>query len=106
MLMSSLSEQYATVGVLIYLIYCRDGINDIDYFNYDDITVIIDELNLRRINMCYIYLNSFGFCHFLYIVFYDVTLCFNLICSIVLRVRNKGDDDKARHDTRRRLMGR
>ena len=38
------NEQYATVGVLRYLINCRDGINDIHYFNYDDITVIIDEL--------------------------------------------------------------
>ena len=38
------SEQYATVGVLRDLINCRDGINVIDYYNYDDITGIIDEL--------------------------------------------------------------
>ena len=43
MLMSD-DEQYATVGLLRDLINCRNGINDIDYFNYDDITVIIDEL--------------------------------------------------------------
>ena len=36
------SEQYATVGVLRDLINCRDGINVIDYYNYDDITGIID----------------------------------------------------------------
>ena len=35
------SEQYATVSVLRDLFNCRD---DIDYFNYDDITVIIDEV--------------------------------------------------------------
>ena len=34
----------ATVGVLSDLINCRDGINVIDYYNYDDITGIIDEL--------------------------------------------------------------
>ena len=79
------NEQYATVGVLKYLINSRDGINDIDYFNYDD---IIDELEL--IYMCYIHLYSFIFCYFLYIVFYDVTRLY-FICSIVLRVRNKGD---------------
>ena len=38
------NEQYATVSVLRDLIDCRDGINDIHYFNYDDITVIINEL--------------------------------------------------------------
>ena len=38
------NEQYATFGVLIDLINCRDGINDIHYFNHDDITVIIGEL--------------------------------------------------------------
>ena len=38
------NEQYATVGVLRDLINCRDGINDLHYFNYDDITVIIDEI--------------------------------------------------------------
>ena len=38
------SEQYATVGVLGDLINCRDSINVIDYYNYDDITGIIDEL--------------------------------------------------------------
>ena len=39
------NEQYAIVGVLRELINCRDGINGIHYFNYDDIiTVIIDEL--------------------------------------------------------------
>ena len=38
------TEQYATVGVLRDLINCRDGINVIDYYNYDDITGIIDEL--------------------------------------------------------------
>ena len=38
------SEQYATVGVLRDLIKCRDGINVIDYYNYDDTTGIIDEL--------------------------------------------------------------
>ena len=38
------SEQDATVGVMIDLLYCRDGIYDIDYLNYDEITVIIDEL--------------------------------------------------------------
>ena len=30
------NEQYAAFGVLKDLINCRDGINDIDYFNYDD----------------------------------------------------------------------
>ena len=38
------SEQYATVGVLRDLINCRYGINVIDYYNYDDIIGIIDEL--------------------------------------------------------------
>ena len=38
------SEKYATVGVLGDLINCRDGIHVIDYYNYDDITGIIDEL--------------------------------------------------------------
>ena len=38
------SEQYATVGVLRDLINCRDGINVIDYYNYGDISGIIDEL--------------------------------------------------------------
>ena len=38
------SEQYATVGVLRDLINCRDGINVIDYYNYDDIIGIIGEL--------------------------------------------------------------
>ena len=38
------NEQYATVGVLRDLINCRDGLYDIHYFNYDDITAIIDEL--------------------------------------------------------------
>ena len=38
------SEKYATVGVLRDLINCRDGIHVIDYYNYDDITGIIDEL--------------------------------------------------------------
>ena len=38
------SERYATVGVLRDLINCRDGIHVIDYYNYDDITGIIDEL--------------------------------------------------------------
>ncbi len=42
--MPSDSEQYATVGVLRDLINCRDGINVIDYYNYVDITGIIDEL--------------------------------------------------------------
>ena len=37
------SEQYGTVGVLRDLINCRDGINVIDCYNYDDITGIIDE---------------------------------------------------------------
>ena len=37
-------EQYATFGVLRDLINCRDGLYDIHYFNYDDITAIIDEL--------------------------------------------------------------
>ena len=36
-------------------------------------------------------LYSFVFRYFLYIVFYDVILFY--VCSIVLRVRNKGDDD-------------
>ena len=31
------SEQYATVSVLRDLINCRDGVNVIDYYNYDDI---------------------------------------------------------------------
>ena len=35
------SSIYAIVGVLRDLIKCRDGINDINYFIYDDITVII-----------------------------------------------------------------
>ena len=38
------NEQYATVGVLRDLVNCRDGLYDIHYFNYDDITAIIDEL--------------------------------------------------------------
>ena len=38
------SEQSATVGVMRDLLNCRDGIYDIDYFSYDEITVIIDEL--------------------------------------------------------------
>ena len=38
------NEQYATVGVLRDLINCLDGLYDIYYLNYDDITVIIDEL--------------------------------------------------------------
>ena len=39
------NEQYATVGVLIDVMNCRDGINDIDVLlNYYDISVIIDEL--------------------------------------------------------------
>ena len=38
------SEQYATVGVLRDLLNCRDWINVIDYYYYDDITGIIDEL--------------------------------------------------------------
>ena len=38
------NEQYATVGVLRDLINCRDGLYDIHYLNYGDITVIIDEL--------------------------------------------------------------
>ena len=37
-------QYYATVGVLRYLINCRDGLYDIHYLNYDDITVIIYEL--------------------------------------------------------------
>ena len=40
----TISEQFATVGVLRELINCRDGINVIDYFNHDEITGIIDEL--------------------------------------------------------------
>ena len=44
------SEQSATVGVLRDLINCRDGINDIDCFNDDEMTVIIDS---AEINMCY-----------------------------------------------------
>ena len=43
-LSSNDNQQYATVGVLKALINCRDGIHDIHYFNYDDISVIIDEL--------------------------------------------------------------
>ena len=38
------SEQDATVGVMRGLLNCRDSIYDIDYLNYDNITVIIDEL--------------------------------------------------------------
>ena len=38
------NEEYATVGVLRDLINCRDGLYGIHYFNYDDITAIIDEL--------------------------------------------------------------
>ena len=38
------NEEYATVGVLLDWINCIDGINDIHYFNYDYITVIIYEL--------------------------------------------------------------
>ena len=38
------NEQYATVGVLRDLINYRDGLYDIHYFTYDDITAIIDEL--------------------------------------------------------------
>ena len=38
------SEQDATVGVKRDLLNCRDGVYDIDYLNYDDITVIIDDL--------------------------------------------------------------
>ena len=37
------SEQDA-VGVMRDLLNCRDGIYDINYLNYDEITVIIDEL--------------------------------------------------------------
>ena len=37
-------EQCATVGVLDELLNCRDGINDIEYFTYDEITLISDEL--------------------------------------------------------------
>ena len=59
------SEQDTTVGVMRDLLNCRDGIYDIAYFNYDDITVIIDELC-----MCYI----------IYVVFifalYCVLLCY------------------------------
>ena len=39
-----IDEQYATVGVLRDLIKYRDGLYDIHYFTYDDITAIIDEL--------------------------------------------------------------
>ena len=38
------NEQYATVDVLQDLINCRYGLYDIHYYNYDDITAIIDEL--------------------------------------------------------------
>ena len=40
------NEQYATVDVLRDLINCRYGLGlyGIHYFNYDDITAIIDEL--------------------------------------------------------------
>ena len=36
------SEQVVIVGVMRDLLNCRDGIYDIDYLNYDEITVIID----------------------------------------------------------------
>ena len=50
-------------------------------------------MSSARINMQVLYSFVFiVFCHFLYIVFYDVTLLY-LICSIVLRVRIKDDDD-------------
>ena len=38
------NEQYATVGVMRYLINCRYGLYDIHYLNYDDIAAIINEL--------------------------------------------------------------
>ena len=38
------SEQDATVGVMRDLLNCRDGIYDIGYLNYVEITLIIDEL--------------------------------------------------------------
>ena len=38
------SEQDARVGVMRDLLNCRDGIYDIDYVSYDEITVIIHEL--------------------------------------------------------------
>ena len=48
-------------------------------------------MTIRR-NTDGFHLYSFVFCYFLYIVFYDVTLLY-FICSIVIRVRIKGDDD-------------
>ena len=57
------------MGVLRDLINCRVGIYDIDYYNDDEITVIIDELCKNE----YV-LYSFVFFYFLYIVFYDVIL--------------------------------
>ena len=38
------SDQNATVGVMRDLLNCRDGIYDIGYLNYVEITLIIDEL--------------------------------------------------------------
>ena len=38
------SEQCATVSVSRELLNCRDGINMIEYFDYDEVTLIIEEL--------------------------------------------------------------
>ena len=38
-------EQCATVGVLKQLFNYRDGIKVIEYFNYDKVTLVIEELS-------------------------------------------------------------
>ena len=69
-------EQYATVGVLRDLINCRDGLYDIHYFNYDDITAIIDELCT----------NWYARAKFIWTHLYSLVFCFFpfMLCSIML----------------------
>ena len=80
------SEQCATVGLLRELLNCRDGINDIEYLRYDEITHIIDEPS-TNLYVLYSPVNSRVF----YIVFYDVILFF--IYNYCTPCTNKGDDD-------------
>ena len=52
------SEQHATVSVMRDSLNCRDGIYEIEYLNYDEITVTIDELCT---NYYVLYIISFVF---------------------------------------------
>ena len=87
-----LHSDSATVGVLRELLNCRDDINTVKYFNYDEVPLIIEEL-CTHYYMC-------AYNHLYYRVFFSHTVfCFCIWYVLLYSCTNKDDDDDCHFGT-------